>query len=342
MAELIFNATKVERRLATRTMDAIHYALYADRGSKYRSILRETVANAEDAYKVENSEFRSHLGASQIGKDCSRELWYNFRWASARDDREEFHKGFAHDTLAPDGGCDRCARVKTRMMRLLNRGHLEEARFIALLKMIGCTIYTQDSSGVQFKVSFHGGHFGGSVDSVAIGIPDVPIGEPCEVEMKTHNDTSFSKLLTAGLREGKPEHFDQMTIYMGGYSLRYGLYLAVNKDNDDLYGEIIEFVPERFAQLVDRAELIIAATLPPKRISKNPSWYVCKFCSSNGICHGAIGAAPLRNCRTCKHSRIVDQGWACAYSLIGADPRRPLSKEEQLKGCENYSVLKEM
>ena len=48
---------------------------------------------------------RTYLGASIIGKECSRALWYDFRWAS----REKF-----------DG----------RMLRLFQTGHLAEGRFV--------------------------------------------------------------------------------------------------------------------------------------------------------------------------------------------------------------------
>jgi hypothetical protein len=33
------------------------------------------------AYEAEAGDgFREHLGASLIGKDCERALWYDFRW----------------------------------------------------------------------------------------------------------------------------------------------------------------------------------------------------------------------------------------------------------------------
>src|SRR5208283_4628088 len=59
-----------------------------------------------------SSGFRKHLGASDIGHQCERYLWYKFRWM-----------------------CE--PKFSGRMLRLFNRGHLEEARFIEWLEGIG-------------------------------------------------------------------------------------------------------------------------------------------------------------------------------------------------------------
>ena len=63
-----------------------------------------------------DNSFRDHLGGSMIGRPCDRELWYGFRHAA----RPNF-----------DG----------RMLRLFNRGHLEEPRFVKSLESIGATVY---------------------------------------------------------------------------------------------------------------------------------------------------------------------------------------------------------
>src|SRR5690606_58877 len=65
-------------------------------------------ANAE-------SEFRGHLGGSLIGRKCSRQLWYTFRWAG----KEQF---------------------KGRMLRLFERGHKEEFRFVKYLMDVGINV----------------------------------------------------------------------------------------------------------------------------------------------------------------------------------------------------------
>lgn len=58
---------------------------------------------------------RGHLGGSLIGRKCERELWYSFRWATKPE-----HNG--------------------RSLRLFDRGHREEYRFVNFLEDIGCEV----------------------------------------------------------------------------------------------------------------------------------------------------------------------------------------------------------
>lgn len=295
---------------AEKTVKAIDAAIKGDQGAKFRQLLAQVLPHIGDAYRGEDSPFRSHLGASLIGDECPRKLWYGFRWAYA--------KGF-------DG----------RLLRLFNRGHLEEGRFIAGLLTIGAQVYQQDENGDQFRVSEYGGHFGGSGDGVAIGIPDLEPGQPCLLEFKTHNDKSFKVLQANGVREAKFEHYVQMQIYMRKMGLAVALYLAVNKNDDTLYGELVPLNVELADQFIDRAGKIIFAETAPKRISESPGWYKCAWCDFKKICHNK--ATPARNCRTCLHSRPRDDGqWYCTHPERGAalGGNVPLDKDAQLAACE--------
>lgn len=293
--------------LAEKTLDLIDRTFRADNGDKYRERLRHAIMKAEDAYRPQGAPFRGHLGASLIGRECGRELWLSFRWAT----KPTF-----------DG----------RMQRLFNRGHLEEARFVAILESIGCEVWQHDEYGKQFRVSGHKGHFGGSMDSVLRGIPEMP-DEPMVGEFKTHGDKSFKKLLEDGVKIAKFEHFVQMQIYMGSLGLRYALYLAVNKNDDTLHAEIIAFDDGIYQRYMERAAMLIDSVSPPPRINESPGWYKCKFCSQLNACHGI--EEPERNCRTCRWSTPVDDSvWICEIHET-----RPMSltEEMQLDGCPSYA-----
>ena len=43
-----------------------------------------------------------------------------------------------------------------------------------------------------------------------------------------------------GFYKAKPEHYVQMQMYMNKMKLNYGLYFAVNKNDDSIHGEIVE------------------------------------------------------------------------------------------------------
>jgi hypothetical protein len=298
--------------LASKTLAAIEEAIARDQGAAYRGHLGRVIPHMGDAYRDDpnDSGFRKHMGASLIGGECGRAIWYGFHWAT---------KG----------------NFTGRLLRLFNRGHLEEARMIACLLTIGCTVYQQDAEGKQFRISDVGGHFGGSGDGVAIGIPDLPQGTAALLEFKTHNDKSFVKLVAEGVRGAKFEHYVQMQTYMQKMGLAAALYLAVNKNNDELYGEIIPLESSIGQQFTERARTIIMLQHEaPSRMNESPGFFKCKWCNHYGICHQK--RMPERNCRTCLHSQAntADGQWYCT-----AKPEPvALNEAQQLAGCSAYTV----
>ena len=231
-----------------------------------------------------NEQTRPYLGASQIGASCSRALWYSFRWATQR----QF-----------DG----------RMLRLFERGQREEAVFIAELRAIGATVHEGPEPGKQFGVQSCGGHFRGHMDGAAIGLPEAP--DTWHVlEFKTHNAKSFADLQKNGVAKSKPVHHAQMQIYMALTGMTRAMYLAVNKDTDELYGERISADAEEARRLLNKAAQIIFAPEPPPGVSTKPDWYECKMCDHYDLCHGT--AAPLPTCRSCAHATPeLDGTWTC-------------------------------
>ena len=293
--------------VAKQTLLAIDAALEKDQGALFRKYLRETMPKAEDAFREDNGNgLRTHLGASAIGRECDRELWYGFRWALVRK-----HEG--------------------KLLRLFNRGHLEEPRFIALLLMIGCEVWTHDGLGRQFRFMAHGGHFAGSTDGVVRGIPERP-NEAGLLEFKTHSDKSFSRVTEQGVRSAKFEHFVQMQMYMGALSLPWALYMAVNKNDDDLYGELVDFDQEMYERNLKRAGNVVFSGMAPPKISLSPGWFACKWCDYHAVCH--LKKPIMRSCRTCVAAVPQANGtWRC--ERFG----RTLSKEDQIKACDEYLTM---
>jgi hypothetical protein len=311
--------------LAKKTLAAINAAIEADQGGAYRQNLQRVLPHMSDAYRgAEDNGFRSHLGASVMGQKCGRAIWYGFHW-----------------TTAPT--------FEGRMLRLFNRGHLEEGRLIAALLTIGCQVYQQDAEGKQYRISDHGGHFGGSGDGVVVGIPDLPAGTPALTEWKTHNDKSYQAVAKDGVREAKFEHFVQQQIYMHKMGLGWSLYGAVNKNDDHIHLELVKHDPAIAEQFVGRAKTVIMMRAAPSKIHESAGWYECKFCDHRPVCH--LGAAPERNCRTCKHSEpdIHNGGWWCnneerrmrmvvgpTENVSNPGETYQLTKERQLTACELY------
>ena len=313
--------------LATKTLAAITDAINADNGATFRKWLGKVMPHMTDAFNPEKETKRTHLGASQIGSECARKLWYGFRWV-----------GEDPMNAAKDENSD---ETNARMLRLWNRGHIEEARFIAMMLSIGVRVIQQDAMGAQLRFRDCEGHFAGSMDGILRDIPDLP-DQDALGEFKTYNDARFKTLVANGVENSDEEYFIQTQVYMAKFNLKYTLFLAVCKNDDKLHAEIIEFRPEVFARYKDRAAQIIYSDAPPRKIqSASPGYYKCKFCNFPKLCH--LGREPAQNCRTCvfsQPSKIPDADgkplWHCRKHNIS------LTKEAQLAGCNLYHKITEL
>lgn len=303
---------------------------------------------------------RRHLGGSLIGRECNRELWYSFRWATR----------IAH---------------KARLLRLFNRGHKEEFRFVEYLRGIGievrdysqrlmyhdgsdcytcidwddtsehvwaeCVDVSTDQAHIeratarnegptQWRVTDVDGHFGGSLDGIAYGFAEQEIApgvfiapsDPILLEFKTHGQKSFDKLCADGLLKAKPEHFAQMQVYMSRRGIRAALYMAVNKNTDDLKLFWVIALPSYAVNMLSKARDVIVSPVPPPRLSNSPTWFKCRFCDHRGVCH--LGNALEKNCRTCAMSKPIEDGnWYCAHW------QSVIPSEAQKDGCDHYAAI---
>ena len=256
----------------------------------------KTTADAIDQawFDAQPSSHRAHLGASSIGRECRRELWYSFRWVTKIQ-----HSG--------------------RLLRLFDRGQNEEARFTADLEKIGAKVWEVDpETGHQFNWSEFGGHFSGSCDGFATGLPEAP-HDLHLLEMKTHGDKSFKLLEKKQVKGSKPEHAVQMNIYMhwarrAGMEVSDSLYMAVNKNTDALYLERGKYDESAALEIVKKAGDIIASTEPPARIREDATHYYCRsFCDHRESCNGDKVADA--NCRTCISAtpNMENGTWRCEH-----------------------------
>ena len=301
--------------LATKTLELINKNLERDGGAAYRKHLGEAIKLCNDAFdpKVQDG-FRDHLGASIIGRECSRDAWYTFRWATL--------------PVFP-----------ARILRLFNRGHLEEARFIALLRQAGIQTWHTAENGKQFRITGLNPHFGGSLDGVGLGFPEID-GYTLN-EFKTHNAKSFTKLVKEGVVKAKPEHFSQCVSYMYRQGLKKTVYMAVNKDNDDLHLEILDARDDIARFTEEKAAGIIESPVAPPKCNNSPSWYTCKFCSHSAVCH--YGAAPIKTCRSCEHAKpevhvngsVSVPVWTCSKDPV----KVILDSAKQRVGCPTYKRM---
>lgn len=274
--------------------------------------LADVVTDAIDRAIAEgaNRKPRKHLGCSQIGGECTRKLWYQFRWAKYPD-------------------------FPPRVLRLFNRGHLEEKRFIQWLRDADIKVRSTDPGSFgQFFYTGLCGHLAGSIDGVAWDVPSAP-GVHFLLEFKTHGAKSFAQLTKHGVQKSNPEHFAQMQMYMAFTELNHALYLAINKNDDAIHAEFIAYEKKLADYYFQRAELVIFGEELPAKISEKATWYQCQYCDYRGLCHGR--EMPEVNCRTCAHSApLRDENKRAQWSCQIGGNRRVNELKPAIAGCKKH------
>lgn len=246
----------------------------------------ETIKRIFDHYQAKRKgEHRPHLGGSQIGRECDRALWYQFRWAWT-----PYFEG--------------------RMLRLFETGDREEDRVVRNLREVGVTVWDRDpDTGRQVRFEACGGHFALSLDGVGEGFAESK--KPHTLEFKTMNTKSFRKVSEDGLQKANAIYWAQCQIGMHLSKLERCYFFAVCKETDAIYGERIRYDPADGIKLEAKANRIVFAPLPPARITEDPSDWRCKFCPYFAVCQG--NKIPEVHCRTCAHvTPERDGSWSCA------------------------------
>lgn len=253
---------------------------------------------------------RMHLGPSQIGRECERAIWYEFRWVGGE-------------------------KFDARMLKLLERGKREEAWVVQDLRDIGLTVYEVDEEGKQF--GFNEGHWAGSVDAVVEGVIEAP-KTPHLLEIKTHGEKSFEWLKKNGLKKGKPEHYAQMQIYMHKLGLTRGLYYAVNKNTDEIYVERVEYSGIDAMAYEAKALRVIISPQPAPRLEQRDG-FACTYCKFKKEC--LEEKLPEMNCRTCVHATPIEGGrWFCeSWSKNETNAKIFPAEGVQRHGCERHLFI---
>ena len=144
--------------------------------------------------------------------------------------------------------------------------------------------------------------------------------------------------LHEGIRKSKPEHFAQCQLYMHSQHLTRCLYLAVNKNDESLYSERIEYDVAFALALEAKIERIAKSDRAPARLFEDPTSkaaFKCSWCSARAQCHE--GAFARVNCRTCLSADFRD-GAEVWCSLKGVQ----LSYDDQQRGCGEHKFLPDL
>jgi hypothetical protein len=204
--------------------------------------------------RVDDGDSRDYIGASSIGSDCMRQIWYQFKGIKAE-------------------------KVPTKMRRTWAIGKRLEGLVVDWLDEAGITLGVLPVRTLRSKAV---PAFQGHIDSVWIG-RDGKFN--AIIEIKTAKDASFKIFVKKGVKVWNPQYYAQIQAYMGMSGIHSTYILVLNKDNSDLSDELVTFDEEFYQKLETKALMISTAVVAPPKIHGSPLWYQCKMCKFNKVCH---------------------------------------------------------
>ncbi len=209
---------------------------------------------------------RQYLGASRLGVSCERALQYEYAQAPVDPGRE----------------------IEGRMLRIFERGHVNESSMVAWLRTAGFDLRTHKANGEQFGFSTANGRLQGHIDGVFVGGPE-GFSYPTLWESKCLSSKSWRDLEKNKLAVSKPIYAAQVAIYQAYLELyeNPAIFTAVNADTMDIYAELVPFDAALAQAMSDRGVKVITATdagelLP--RSYNDPTHFECKFCAWQDRC----------------------------------------------------------
>ena len=258
---------------------------------------------------------RVYLGGSVVGRECERQLWFDFRWV--------LQNHFDADTLA----------------RFAD-GHASEKTISDRLKAIqGVTLWAENEKGEQYGFEELGGHLRGHLDGVIKGLLQAPKTTHVWVH-KAVNERKWRSLQAKKEKWGEkqtleqwdPVYYAQAQIYMGQSKLKRHYLTVATPGSRDITSCHTDFHPAAYKRLMEKAKRIVFSPIPLEPISKKPDYYICRWCSYKDMCFGEQVAQV--NCRTWAHITPKTNGtWFCEFH------KKTLTNKEQRSGCNKHVFI---
>lgn len=225
-----------------------------------------TLAAIDALYEAMPFEKRDYLGASYLGEDCARKVWYKYN---------------GYPSL------NKSANVRYA----IEDGHRTEDLMADRLRMIeGVHLWTHDNNGKQF--GFEDGALRGHCDGVIKGLLQAP-KTPHIWEHKTKKQSEFNRLKKlilqhgekAALKKWDETYYGQAQILMHGMKIKRH-YLTVSLPGGrETISCRTNYELDEGLKLYDRAQKIIMAESEPPRISDCDTFFKCRLCDFRETCH---------------------------------------------------------
>lgn len=205
-------------------------------------------------------EQRAYIGASSIGSECPRKLWYQL-------------KGYPQ-------------KYDAKSLRRFDDGHAVEERILNWLRQIpNIKLWTHDENGEQFGFSTLGGLYQGHYD----GVIEID-GILYVLEIKA--STKQGDLIRLGekfpepfvLEQWNEEYYAQAMTYCKFANIENHLLICADAGGRKLHIVRTPYNAEYADALLMKAERIANAKEPPNKVGGR-NYFKCKMCSFYGECY---------------------------------------------------------
>lgn len=228
--------------------------------------------NIDDIRKIIEAEEnakppRKYIGASSIGDECSRKIWYQYN-------------GFVG------------LPIESKGLFAIEDGHRTEELIVSRFRKLPyIQLWTHKDDGTQY--GFQWPELSGHYDGVIKGLRQAP--ETAHIfEVKCVNEKKFNELKNLkqdfgerrALRKWDKTYYAQACVYMYAEKLTRHYLVCATPGGRDMISVRTEADDVYAKALVDKARRIKEATEPPERIG-GKDWWECRFCRFREVCHEA-------------------------------------------------------
>lgn len=206
--------------------------------------------------KPENS--RDYLGASVIGAQCSRQIWY------------EYTQQQKNPVTVRQSLIYKCGSYLETML-------FKELQKIIALHETGYSLQTCDETLSDKVLPVIKAHCDALLykDNKPFAV----------VEFKTANAQSYNKFVKDGLRLWNPQYYTQVQTYMYLTKIPRAFIICYNKNTSEIHEEYTELDKKFYEFTRFRIKQLIEKNTIPPRINDSPVYYLCKMCNYRSICH---------------------------------------------------------
>lgn len=217
--------------------------------------------------RINAEEPRNYIGASFIGHQCDRFIYYSY-----------------HN--APH------APIDWKGAFAIQNGHADEIVLANRLRMVeGIVLETEDLNGKQFGFSKFNGKYKGHYDGKITGLIQAPKTKHIW-EAKSCNEKKFNNLKKCieekeekdSLEAWDKIFYAQAVVYMEEEKVERHYLTACMPGVRDIIS-VRTHRNSNYAKFLEaKAERIIETKSAPQRIGENRDFFVCKFCKFSDFC----------------------------------------------------------